>query len=178
MRVRLVLAALALLSFSFPALAGPKMPGLQCTELGSTTMGDDRTTLVGCMLLYSDPSATGASCALAATVGNSCVWKAMSALSGGGCYTDYSLSPTPPWESGGGRAYPNSSLPPELPVGSPCQIAGYVIKGSLGTWGMCGDFPPNGGQYISFFRPPGGTCPGGPNGYLYEYGRTYQCCQN
>lgn len=80
MRARLVFAVLALMSLSFPALAEIKMPGYPCTELGITTMGDDRTTLVACLLMNADASSTGASCAIAATVGNSCVWKSMSTL--------------------------------------------------------------------------------------------------
>ncbi|MDD5586014.1 MAG: hypothetical protein PHY92_03530 [Alphaproteobacteria bacterium] len=164
MRARLVLAALVFMSLSFPALAGGKMLGLPCTDLGSTTMGDDRTTLVACMLLYSDPSATGANCTLAATVGNSCVWKAMS--SGGVASITYycNLSsdgylPTPSnicTDHGGAQGY--------------CP-SGFKQIYALGSWGFCYSL----GSGPGYFRPPGGGCFGAYG--LENNGEAYLCSQ-
>ena len=56
MRIRLVLAVLALMTLSLPALAEIKALGQPCSTLGSTTMAEDHQNLIACLQIDSNPA--------------------------------------------------------------------------------------------------------------------------
>ena len=154
MRVRLVLAALALLSFSFlapAAMASGVTLNAVCDTLGASAMNDDHTAILLCAFPASNPATNCGS-------PSGCVWKPMSG-GGGSCYTD-------------------SALAPGLPVGSPCMVGGFTVKGSLGMWGYTCYHSSFG--YRCHFRPAGGgvcTLCGDLNDNQ-SIGEAYLCCQN
>ncbi|MFH0930069.1 MAG: hypothetical protein V1814_02345 [Candidatus Moraniibacteriota bacterium] len=77
---------------------------------------------------------------------------------GGGCYVDYSLARS-------------------LPVGSPCKVNGFTIRGSAGLFGLCGGYSYCGSEctYLTYFSPAGGGCSAW--GSLRDSGEAYVCCQ-
>ena len=86
-------------------------------------------------------------------------WQAQAAGGGGGgCYVDYSLAKG-------------------LPVGSPCKVSGFTIKGSAGLFGFCGGYSYCGWEctYLTYFSPAGGGCAAW--GSLRVAGEAYVCCQ-
>lgn len=169
MRTRLFLAALVLMSVSFPALAEIKMPTYPCTTLGATTMGDDRTTLVACMLTAPDSSSTGASCTLATTVGNSCAWKSMS---GGGGDVSY------PYYCYFSANYGTPLCPPSVTMGTqgPCS-AGFTVSKDLGAWGYAGSWAGGTGGHFGWSGPipPGGAGGASFDAGSWAIGETYIC---
>jgi hypothetical protein len=170
MRTRLVLAVLALMSFLLPsqpafALLSDQTALTICNPApgGTPCLGSECTQL-GVTTMDSDQKN------LVACLKNDAgalVWKAMSGGSGGACYTDYSLAPG-------------------LPVGSPCTVSGFTVKGFLGDWGYC--IAAAGNFYAGGMRPPGaggtspipgpGKCSGGFVNYGTINGLAYLCCQN
>lgn len=145
MRSFLALAALFLLLVARPVLAVDTfVPGQLCGTLGASHMSADHSGLVVCGRTTGD---------FAENCGDGgCTWKSMSG-GGGSCYTD-------------------SALATGLPVGSPCKISGFTIKGSEGIWGTCCD---GYGMTTCVSRPAGGGC-----GTIrsYDFGESYLCCQN
>ena len=164
MRTHLLLAALVLVSLSFPAfgagapistiICNPHTSGFTgtcvgygCTTSGETTMDGNRQNLVACL-----ENESGA-----------LIWKAMTSGAGGSCYTDYSLAPN-------------------RPVGSSCMVSGFTVKGSVGWWGVTyGDYHLGGG--VGSWNPPGGPLPPAWVGGAYSWSganiaEAYLCCQN
>lgn len=81
--------AFMLFAFSSNAQAA-NMSGSVCTTLGATTMADDKTTIIACMLQ------TGNSAATTCANGGGCVWKSMVGGSKFGTYQSVGLTGTAP----------------------------------------------------------------------------------
>ena len=78
---------------------------------------------------------------------------------------------------GGGSCYMDYALADSLPVGSPCKISGFTVKGSAGKWGRCGGSDNYAAYYdrAAYFNPPGGVCPS--TWGFKALGEAYLCCQ-
>ena len=97
MRIRLFLAALALMSVSFlapAAVASGIALGNSCPDLGASAMADDHTAILLCAF----PIASAATAAAThCTSELPCVWKPMSGGGGGSSFTkcQVKMNPTP-----------------------------------------------------------------------------------
>jgi len=159
MRIRLVLAALVLVSASVlsqsPAMAASVVLGESCSTLGATAMSDDHTAILLCA--FPSPS-TAIDCAS----GGGCVWTTISGNSGGsGCFIYHcgGFGGTPCKNNGGKQGY----------CPSPILNQSYY----LGDWGFC--IAANAQTAHAAYRPPSGGC-SDPAHHNVRVGNAYVCC--
>lgn len=173
MRIRFVLAVLALMSLSFLAPSAVAdsgaVLGVACPDLGATTMAADHTAIL--LSAFSAPNAA-TNCSL----GGGCVWKQMSGGGGGASFTyycyfhDYQGTPLCTDHGGAQGHCPSAG---ELMSGG---LSGLKEKAYLGNWGSCTNTTWRGGYGYDYPWPSGTIC-GSQADHPFVMGDAYVCSQ-